>query len=97
MDDITHFMTSTSLAKEILLLSLPSPAFSPVAHSWGLESYILIIVYLSSDCKVFSDKAQGLTYILGPLTPTKNIYIYIYYQFGLGPLVDLFITFRGPK
>ena len=58
------------LAEEILLLDLPSLAFSPVVRSWDLESYILIIVYLSSDHKVSSDKAQGLAYVLGLLIPT---------------------------
>ena len=71
------FLPLFCLVEEIFVLGLPSPTFSPVACLQGPESYILITVYLSSDCKVFSDKAQGLTYILGPLTPTIYIYIYI--------------------
>ena len=66
------FLPLFRLAKEILLISLPSSALSPIARSWNQESYILITIYLSSDCKVSSDKTQGPAYILGPLIPTAT-------------------------
>ena len=64
------FWSLLHFAEEILLLGLPSPAFSFVICSWSSENYISIIVYLSSDHYASSDKAQGPTYILGPLIPT---------------------------
>ena len=74
------------LAEEILLLGLPSPTFSFIAHSWGSKSYIFTTVYLSLDHLTFSAKAQGPIYTPGSLIPTiapKN--------FGFSPLI------RGEK
>ena len=77
------------LAKEVLLLDLPSPAFSPAARSWGLEPYILITIYLSSD------KAQGPTYVLGPFIPTIIIIIIIIIIIYLFIIIIIFFFWKG--
>ena len=49
LDDRIYFPTSTSLAEEILLLSLLPLSFIVIACLWGSKSYLFLIVDLSSD------------------------------------------------
>ena len=54
-------------------------------------------VYLSSNSKLFSDKAQGPTYVLGPLIPTIIIIIIIIIVRTNSKLVDHYMEWLKPK
>ena len=53
-------------------------------------------VYLSSNCKLFSDKAQGPTYVFGPLIPTIIIIIIIIVRTNF-ELVAHYMEWLKPK
>ena len=85
------------LAEVILLLGLPSLAFSLIARSWSSESYIFITVYLFLDRKVSSNKAQGPTHALGPSSLTHSLQIYCIGLIGSrSPILWVWATNQDP-
>ena len=69
LDNRTHFLTSTSLAEEeILLLGILPPPFIVMACSWSSKSYIFRTIDLSSDHWASSAKPKAQHIFLGPLS-----------------------------
>ena len=74
LDDRTHFLTFTSLAKEIPFLGTLPLSFTVITCSWNSKSYIFLTVDLSSDHWTSSAKPKAQHIFLGPLSLQYEIY-----------------------